>query len=416
MIPPDLVNSLRIQQPQTQAPNQQGTPPVSQLTSILANPKVGEHITATVQQLLPNGVYKATVGNREITLALPFAARPGDSLELEVVEHNGKMALALVSGKKDGDGKGGQQGQSFSTSFSQTGKMISEIFSQTQNQGTQQAGQSQFLQQGGFNPAVNQKMQGLLLNNNQALSGNKIPPDAAELAKNLQSAVSKSGMFYESHQAQWVQGKLSTQQLLQEPQAKFSKLLEHLNLNPNNNNANAAKNNANANANNLNQNINNSNNALPHSGIPRDMLPVVQQQLDSLANQQFIWQGQAWNGQQMQWEIDEDEHNDGNNAEQKISRWKTRIKMNMPFLGNLDAELRLTMARVSAVDNPQITPQHELTILCTVDNQQSEELLQKYDELLRLAMENAGLTLVRFHVVQKQYDELLYPPYPGEEE
>ena len=33
-----------------------------------------------------------------------------------------------------------------------------------------------------------------------------------------------------------------------------------------------------------------------------------------------------------------------------------------------------------------------------------------------LAMENAGLTLVRFHVVQKQYDELLYPPYPGEEE
>lgn len=394
MIPPDLVNSLRIQQPQTQAPNQQGTPPVSQLTSILANPKVGEHITATVQQLLPNGVYKATVGNREITLALPFAARPGDSLELEVVEHNGKMALALVSGKKDGDGKGGQQGQSFSTSFSQTGKMISEIFSQTQNQGTQQAGQSQFLQQGGFNPAVNQKMQGLLLNNNQALSGNKIPPDAAELAKNLQSAVSKSGMFYESHQAQWVQGKLSTQQLLQEPQAKFSKLLEHLNLNLNNNNANA---------NNLN-------------GIPKDMLPVVQQQLDSLANQQFIWQGQAWNGQQMQWEIDEDEHNDGNNAEQKISRWKTRIKMNMPFLGNLDAELRLTMARVSAVDNPQITPQHELTILCTVDNQQSEELLQKYDEPLRLAMENAGLTLVRFHVVQKQYDELLYPPYPGEEE
>lgn len=396
MIPPDLVNSLRIQQPQTQAPNQQGTPPVSQLTSILANPKVGEHITATVQQLLPNGVYKATVGNREITLALPFAARPGDSLELEVVEHNGKMALALVSGKKDGDGKGGQQGQSFSTSFSQTGKMISEIFSQTQNQGTQQAGQSQFLQQGGFNPTVNQKMQGLLLNNNQALSGNKIPPDAAELAKNLQSAVSKSGMFYESHQAQWVQGKLSTQQLLQEPQAKFSKLLEHLNLNPNNNNANA-------NANNLN-------------GIPKDMLPVVQQQLDSLANQQFIWQGQAWNGQQMQWEIDEDEHNDGNNAEQKISRWKTRIKMNMPFLGNLDAELRLTMARVSAVDNPQITPQHELTILCTVDNQQSEELLQKYDEPLRLAMENAGLTLVRFHVVQKQYDELLYPQYPGEEE
>lgn len=400
MIPPDLVSSLRLQQPQTQAPYQQGTPAVSQLSSILANPKVGEHIMATVQQLLSNGTYKATVGNKEITLALPFAARPGDSLELEVVEYNGKMALALVSGKKDGDGKGSnaQQGQSFSTSFSQTGKMISEIFSQAQ-----QTAQAQIFQKGGFNQAINQKLQGLLLNNNQALSGSKIPPDAAELAKNLQSAVSKSGMFYESHQAQWVQGKISTQQLLQEPQAKFSKLLEHLN-NSNNANANAKNIAANSNTNTT------ANNSLQHSSIPKDMLPVVQQQLDSLANQQFIWQGQAWNGQQMQWEIDEDQQSNKNHEEQKVSRWKTRIKMSMPFLGNLDAELRLTMAKISAVDNPQIPPQHELTILCTVDTQQSEELLQKYDEPLRLAMENAGITLVRFHVVQKQYDELLYPP------
>lgn len=386
MIPPDLVSSLRLQQPQTQAPSQQGTPAVSQLSSILANPKVGDHILATVQQLMSNGIYKASVGQREITLALPFAARPGDSLELEVVEYNGKMALALVSGKKDGEGgKSGQQGQSFSTSFSQTGKMISEIFSQTQQ--TQQAQQAQFLQKGGFNQAVNQKLQGLLLNNNQALSG-KIPPDAAELAKNLQSAVSKSGMFYESHQAQWVQGKLSTQQLLQEPQAKFSKMLDNSN--------------ANANAN-INNNLQNSN-------IPKDMMPVVQQQLDALANQQFIWQGQAWNGQQMQWEIEEDGKNHKNNDEQKVSRWKTRLKLSMPVLGNLDAELRLTMAKPSSLDNPQIVPQHELTILCTVDNQQSEQLLQKYDEPLRLAMENAGLTLARFHVVQKQHEELLFPP------
>ncbi len=396
MIPPDLVGGLRLQQPQTQAPSQQGTAAVSQLSSILANPKVGEHLVATVQQLLANGTYKATVGQREITLALPFSARPGDALELEVVEYNGKMALALVSGKKDGDGKGGQQGQSFSTTFSQTGKMINEILSQTQTNQANQMQQTLF-QKGGFNQVINQKLQGLLLNNNQALSA-KIPPDAAELAKNLQSAVSKSGMFYESHQALWVQGKISTQQLLQEPQAKFSELF----------NQNQANNTNNAN------NTSNANNA---ANIPKDMLPVVQQQLDSLANQQFIWQGQAWQGQQMQWEISEEEHKNKNGEDQKFRHWKTRIKLSMPILGNLDAELRLSMAKISPIDDPQIPPQHELTILCSVDNAQSENLLQKYDEPLRLAMENVGLTLVRFHIVQKQFNDLLgqTPPPPGVE-
>ena len=40
---------------------------------------------AEIQAMLPNGSYRAVVAQREITLALPFSAKSGDSLELEVV-------------------------------------------------------------------------------------------------------------------------------------------------------------------------------------------------------------------------------------------------------------------------------------------------------------------------------------------
>src|SRR5574340_1266126 len=43
-------------------------------------------------------------------------------------------------------------------------------------------------------------------------------PDPAELAGKLQESLSQSGLFYESHQAQWLQGGRSVSQLMHEPQ------------------------------------------------------------------------------------------------------------------------------------------------------------------------------------------------------
>ena len=48
------------------------------------------------------------------------------------------------------------------------------------------------------------------------------PADIKEFATALRNTLSQSGLFYESHQAQWVAGERKLADLLQEPQARFS--------------------------------------------------------------------------------------------------------------------------------------------------------------------------------------------------
>ena len=49
-------------------------------------------------------------------------------------------------------------------------------------------------------------------------TGEQVLPDTTQLAGKLHDALSHSGLFYESHQAQWIAGTRPTTQLLLEPQ------------------------------------------------------------------------------------------------------------------------------------------------------------------------------------------------------
>ncbi len=99
MIPPDVASSLRLVIPDQHAlPNAQSQPvaPAQQVADVLSNLVPGQRILAEIQALLPNGSYRAVVAQRDITLALPFSAKPGDTLELEVTESDGKLTLAFA--------------------------------------------------------------------------------------------------------------------------------------------------------------------------------------------------------------------------------------------------------------------------------------------------------------------------------
>ena len=102
MIPPDVASSLRLVQPDQRAlPEQQNQPvaPAQRITDVLSNAVPGQRIMAEIQAMLPNGTYRALVAQRDVTLALPFSAKPGDTLELEVTESDGKRApAALLNG------------------------------------------------------------------------------------------------------------------------------------------------------------------------------------------------------------------------------------------------------------------------------------------------------------------------------
>lgn len=205
MIPPDVANALRLQIPDqakvaAQQPSNQPVAAVQQITDALSNLVPGQRILAEIQALLPNGSYRAVVAQRDITLALPFSAKPGDTLELEVTESDGKLTLAFVTNRSD-NAAARAQPESSATSLSPTGKLIGDLMGDIQTDGKRA-------------PAAP-------LNNAQPLV-QAMPKTAAELVPVLKQALTESGMFYEAHQARWVAGELSTESLKQEPQGKFS--------------------------------------------------------------------------------------------------------------------------------------------------------------------------------------------------
>jgi hypothetical protein len=107
--------------------------------------------------------------------------------------------------------------------------------------------------------------------------------------------------------------------------------------------------------------------------------------LEALASQTYIWNGQAWPGQAMRWEIVEE--NGGQprqDGEAEQAPWQTRLTLTMPQLGEVRAALRISGG--------------ELTLsLSTLSNEAAIQLANGGDGL-RNQMEAAGLKLSGFTV------------------
>lgn len=367
MIPADLASHLRLTQLPTQQEAPQPVVPIQKLTDALTDLVPGQRIMAEILAAMPNGTYRAMVAQREVTLALPFSAKAGDSLELEVRESDGKVTLAFVANRSAGEMQG-KLGDSVATTLSQTGKLIGDLLGGVDAQGKRAA------------PAP--------LNGNLPLVDD-FPAQAENLAPILKEALSKSGVFYEAHQARWVAGELPTESLRQEPQGKTPPALQLPSTTPNAQEARAteggkpelvalttstpsrpeAATQTNASAN----------------PIPRDLAPIVQQQLDALATQNYAWQGQIWPGQKMWWEISENPDDSRQSSAEASARWQTRLKLTLPALGGIDATLRLL-------------PGGRVDIALTTESASSEALLRGSTESLHKHLEAAGLDLSQLQI------------------
>lgn len=74
-------------------------------------------------------------------------------------------------------------------------------------------------------------------------------------------------------------------------------------------------------------------------------VPIVRQQLDALATDQFRWAGEAWPGARLDWTIEPDDpgghaSRSGDDTGDGIA-WRTRLTLTLPSLGMVDAELVL---------------------------------------------------------------------------
>lgn len=377
MIPSDVASALRLQQPEAaklsaDQPQNRPVAPAQRLADALGNLVPGQRILAEIQTLLPNGTYRAIVAQRDITLALPFSAKAGDTLELEVTESDGHLTLAFVANHTKTDAKATPR-ESVETSLSSTGKLIGQLIGDTEGNGKRAA------------PAP--------LNGSQPLVAH-MPDVGAELAPILKQALTQSGMFYEAHQARWVAGELPTEVLKQEPQGKLAAHIPiatvDLNL--------IAKTDQDNQAHPSLQSTQAANGNLPlaparpEGQIPQELAALVRQQLDGLATNNFAWQGQIWPGQQLRWEIGENPEQRRPTEQASGTEWQSRLKLALPSLGDIDATLRLH-------------PGGRVSLSVTAASEDTEDRLRKNTEQLLKQFSSVGLEMTQLQIQHGKTDD-----------
>lgn len=382
MIPADVASRLQLAADVALRP----VAPAQEISDKLSGLTSGQRVLAEIQALLPNGTYRAIINQRDVTLALPFAAKAGDSLELEVVDSDGKLTLAVVARAAGETQK--LPTESVPTTLSRTGQLISTLLGNTGNTTS------------GPTPTP--------LNGNQPIAGSP-PATAQDILPLLKQAITQSGMFYESHQAEWVDGRLDKSALLQEPQGKLAptrpaplpgQLAEQLvaprtgaeatqtATAPIDTSAGKASGSGAQSAQTLQL-------AQPAQAnqqlVAAEALPLVRQQLDALATQNFSWQGQVWPGQEMQWEIEEDAARREQVGDEAPGNWQTRLRLTLPNLGGVDAQIRLQGNQISLV--------------LAAGSSETQELLRTATAALRSQLDEAGLALASVGVGAPRNEE-----------
>lgn len=382
MIPPDVASRLQASADVALRP----VAPTQEITDKLSDLVAGQRVMAEIQALLPNGTYRALINQRNITLALPFAAKSGDSLELQVTESDGKLALAVVS-HQQGDQKPVRE--AVSATLSRTGQLISNLFS-------------------GANEAEKTDSKALPLNGNRPIAGTP-PGSAQDILPLLKEAITKSGMFYESHQAEWIEGRFAKSALLQEPQGKLSSASAFAD--PSSGATNASTSPAlqpAASGEQSRQVLSQTLSGTDQASIAKtasdthplqsstqivapQAQPIVQQQLEALASQTFVWQGQIWPGQNMRWEIEEDGRHGQDDESSAAETWRTNLDLKFPVLGGISARLHLV--------NDQIA------VSIVLDNERALPTVQAGTEGLRQQLRDAGLVLASMGVTAETVHE-----------
>ncbi|HEX5804541.1 MAG TPA: flagellar hook-length control protein FliK, partial [Azospira sp.] len=238
-----------------------------------------------------------------------------------------------------------------------------------------------------------EQAQPALLNANQPIAA-KPPTQAAELVPLLKQAIAQSGMFYEAHQSRWVNQALPLETLLLQPQGQQSAARATSNALP----AGTVVADADPAAPGQAPSGPAVGGSAPASSteqaarplatsaqpVAPELMPLVQQQLEALATQTYVWQGQAWPGQAMQWEIVEENGGGKQGQEQEEAPWQTRLTLTMPVLGEVRAALRFVAG--------------EVTLAISAASADAAVQLANGGESLRKQLEAAGLALGGFTV------------------
>jgi hypothetical protein len=144
------------------------------------------------------------------------------------------------------------------------------------------------------------------------------PLAAAPLAAALKDAVANSGLFYESHLAEWASGTRSRAELGQEPQ------MQRLPASASPDGARTP--------------------ASHDSAADPASAQLVNLQLQTQEQARVAWQGQPWPGQEMRWEIARDapDQRGGQAADDGEPGWRSSVRLRFALLGEIGARVTLS--------------------------------------------------------------------------
>ncbi len=285
----------------------------------------GQRLTAQVEAELAGGRYQIRVGSFQFDVDLPVKAQVGDALRLEFVSGSPRVAFVLTPDPaQDPAADGTGAGRMPHVQISAAGRVLTQAL-QTGAAAARPAAA----------PAPIQDVVPLL----------PAPPsEVAPLAAALKGALDRSGLFYEAHLLQWFAGDRPLAALLREPQGQLSTAAQAPQPSPDDPDRASARAPA---------------AAVPSPSVPRlpaeeprgtarpldpQVLGQVRSQLDVIEQRQIVWQGQAWPGQPLEWRIEEPPERGASPDEP--TPWTTHLRLTLPRLGEVNAELGLSAGYV----------------------------------------------------------------------
>ncbi len=220
------------------------------------------------------------------------------------------------------------------TNLSDTGKLINKILLQAQQQSAPSA----------------------LVGKTPLLSNAEELKHTDKLAGHLQQAISSSGIFYESHVADWAEGKMSRADLMREPQAQLGNAMSNL--------ATAVS------------------NTDDHSRLAQ----IIHLQLDVLEQQKITWQGHLLPGLPFDWEITQQDQHTHTHTESDETEpsWQSVVRFDLPHLGTVAATINFRAG--------------QLQVFLRSDTNDTVSVLKERSSELMLALDDAGTPLTSLQV------------------
>jgi len=345
---PDLPRPVRLGLP-AQPLLVESVSPSSSVTDVtkLSTLAAAHRSQATVEARLPNGHFKVTVSGQEMQMKLPEGTRPGDQLNLLLISKEPRLKFAMLSTTPTmGDTSISAQRPNSNTKMHPDTQMNMMLAGRGEilktGEPLNSIADAELSKTGRFLGTLiqdsNKSLATPLANTGPLLSGPPLNPQ--QLPAQLQQAMSQSGLFYESHQAQWIAGRRSLEKLSQEPQSRLSSTASTSATSSTAPNTPAAG-----------WTISADTPAHPQS------MTLVQQQLNLLETGQLSWRGEIWPGQSMDWEITD--HPSTGDEPDEPPRWQTRLRINLPKLGEIVANIGLdtggVKVSISATDDKALS-------------------------------------------------------------